>query len=206
MTVERRGFIPAGPGGSACRPLFPGFHIGPPVGCLWRAVRRSPPSGSPRSPSGAGSGQRPGPYTGDLHPLRRGHAHARRAIHASGNRPIRSRSAKSAASRWSLFTHRDENAFTPSGYATSTCALSSASVSAAGVPAVGGLQHHLWRLPRAGQHLAQVLRVVREPDRLQQVAGLAHPHQHRPSPMQIHPDEPPTLVQFAHRGLLESLV
>ena len=35
--------------------------------------------------------------------------------------------------------------------------------------------------------------------------GLGHPHQHRPAPMQIHPDDLPTLVRFAHRGLLESM-
>ena len=53
------------------------------------------------------------------------------AIHASGSRPIRSRSARSAASRWSFFTRRYENIFTPSGCAKCTCAPSSARASAA---------------------------------------------------------------------------
>ncbi len=40
------------------------------------------------------------------------------------------------------------------------------------------------------------------PYRLQMFAGLAHPHQHRPTSMQIHTDKLPTLIEFAHRGLL----
>ena len=53
------------------------------------------------------------------------------AIQASGSLPIRSRSARSAASRSSFLTRRNENIFTPSGCARCTCAPSSASVSAA---------------------------------------------------------------------------
>ena len=53
------------------------------------------------------------------------------AIHASGSRPIRSRSARSAASRSSFFTRRYENIFTPSGCARCTLAPSSARQSAA---------------------------------------------------------------------------
>ena len=37
------------------------------------------------------------------------------------------------------------------------------------------------------------------------LAGLGHPHQHRPAPMQIHPDDLLARVLFAHRGLLESM-
>src|SRR5258708_12195129 len=42
------------------------------------------------------------------------------AIHASGSRPIRSRSARSAASRSSFLTLRQVKAFTPSGCARCT--------------------------------------------------------------------------------------
>ena len=73
------------------------------------------------------------------------------------------------------------------------------------VPAVRRFQHHLRRLAGAGHHLPQVLRVVGDPHRLQPLAGLGHPHQHRPAPMQIHPDDLPSRVCFAHRGLLESM-
>ena len=53
------------------------------------------------------------------------------AIHASGSRPIRSRSNRSAASSSSFFTRRSENALTPGGCAGCTDAPSSANVSAA---------------------------------------------------------------------------
>jgi hypothetical protein len=73
------------------------------------------------------------------------------------------------------------------------------------VPAVSSLEHHLRRLTGTGHHLTQVLRIIRDPRRLQPLPGLGHPHQHRPPPMQINADELPSLVDFAHRGLLESL-
>ena len=38
------------------------------------------------------------------------------------------------------------------------------------------------------------VRVVADPHRLQMLAGLGHPHQHRPAPMQIHPHDLLTLV------------
>ena len=44
------------------------------------------------------------------------------AIHASGNLPIRSRSASSVASRTSFLTRRYSNAFTPDGCARCTLA------------------------------------------------------------------------------------
>ena len=44
------------------------------------------------------------------------------AIHAAGRRPIRSRSARSLASRTSFFTRRYANPFTPNGCARWTCA------------------------------------------------------------------------------------
>src|SRR6478752_9514436 len=37
-------------------------------------------------------------------------------------------------------------------------------------------------------HLSQNVPVVEDPHRLQMFAGLAHPHQHRTAPMQIHAD------------------
>jgi len=53
------------------------------------------------------------------------------AIHASGSLPIRSKSARSAASRSSFFTRRRPNILTPNGCARCTVAPSSASASAA---------------------------------------------------------------------------
>ena len=53
------------------------------------------------------------------------------AIHASGSRPIRNRSARSAASRSSFFTRRYSNAFTPNGCARCTLAPCSRSASTA---------------------------------------------------------------------------
>ena len=53
------------------------------------------------------------------------------AIHASGSRPIRSRSARSRASSSSFLTRRWLKAFTPSGCARCTSAPAAASVSAA---------------------------------------------------------------------------
>jgi hypothetical protein len=70
------------------------------------------------------------------------------------------------------------------------------------VPAIRRLQHDLRVLAGAFHHLPQVLRVVRDPHRLQLLPGLGHPHQHRPPPMQIHPHDLPARVLFAHRGLL----
>ena len=70
------------------------------------------------------------------------------------------------------------------------------------VPSVGRLEHHLRRLAGTGHHLSQHVTVVENPYRLQMFAGLAHPHQHRAASMQIHTDKLPTLIEFAHRGLL----
>ena len=56
-------------------------------------------------------------------------------------------------------------------------------------------------LPGSDHHLPQILRVVRDPHRLQPLPGLRHPHQHRPAPMQINPDELPAVI-LTHRGLL----
>ena len=66
------------------------------------------------------------------------------------------------------------------------------------VPAVSGLQDHLGCLTGAGHHLPQVLAVVGDPHRLQKLAGVGHPHQHRPAPVQIHSDDLPSLVCSAH--------
>jgi hypothetical protein len=67
---------------------------------------------------------------------------------------------------------------------------------------VGGLQHHLRRLAGTRHHLSQHFTVVENPHRLQMLASLGHPHQHRTAPMQIHTDKLLTLVEFVHRGLL----
>ena len=75
------------------------------------------------------------------------------AIHASGSRPIRSRSARSAASRSSFFTRRYANALTPNGCARCTVRAELGQGVRRPVPAVGGLQHHLRGLPGAGHHL-----------------------------------------------------
>src|SRR6476661_8550542 len=70
------------------------------------------------------------------------------------------------------------------------------------VPPVGRLPHHLRRLAGTRHHLSQHVTVVENPYRFQMFAGLAHPHQHRAASMQIHTDKLPTLIEFAHRGLL----
>ena len=71
-------------------------------------------------------------------------------------------------------------------------------------PAVGRLQHHLRCTRRHGpsprRRYSGSLE-IRTVSRL--LTGLGHPHQHRPAPMQIDPDELPSLVRFAHRGLLD---
>ena len=40
-----------------------------------------------------------------------------------------------------------------------------------------------------------------DPDGLQPLTGLGHPHQHRPTPVQIDPRDLTSCVPFAHRGL-----
>jgi len=70
------------------------------------------------------------------------------------------------------------------------------------IPAIRGFQHHLRVLPGAGHHRGQLLAIVDDADRLQPLARLGHPHQHRTAPMQIHADILPTVIVFAHRGLL----
>jgi hypothetical protein len=57
------------------------------------------------------------------------------------------------------------------------------------VPAVGGLQHHLGILTRPTDHLVQRVHVIENPHRLQDIARLGGPHQHRAAPMQINTDE-----------------
>jgi hypothetical protein len=70
------------------------------------------------------------------------------------------------------------------------------------VPAVRCLEHHLRGLAGTRHHLGQLVTGVDDPHRLQMLAGLGHPHQHRTAPMQIHTYKLLTLVEFAHRGLL----
>ena len=53
------------------------------------------------------------------------------AIHASGNRPIRNRSARSAASRTSILTRLHSNALTPNGCARCTFAPAACNASTA---------------------------------------------------------------------------
>jgi hypothetical protein len=72
------------------------------------------------------------------------------------------------------------------------------------VPAVRRLQDHLRMLPRAGHHLREHRRVVADPDRLQTVTVIIHPHDHRPTPVQIDPDKLLPGIRFHDRGLLES--
>jgi hypothetical protein len=72
------------------------------------------------------------------------------------------------------------------------------------IPPIRRFQHHLRCLPRPGHHRPQILRVIRDPHRLQMLTRLSHPHQHRPTPMEINPNNLLTLVGFAHRGLLKS--
>ena len=67
------------------------------------------------------------------------------------------------------------------------------------VPAVAGFQHHLRRLAGSGHHFPQVLRIIRDPYRLQPFSSLGHPHQHRPASVQIETDDLPSRVGFAHR-------
>ena len=67
------------------------------------------------------------------------------------------------------------------------------------VPAVGGLEHHL-RLDTGLSDLAsQRQRVVHDPPGLQVLAGLGLAHDHRPSPVQINPDELPAVI-LIHQG------
>ncbi len=70
------------------------------------------------------------------------------------------------------------------------------------VPPVRGLEHHLRRFASSGHHIGQPVTGVDDPHRLQMLASLGHPHQHRTAPMQIHADKLLTLVEFVHRGLL----
>ena len=127
------------------------------------------------------------------------------AIHASGSRPIRSRSARSAASRSSFFTRRSENIFTPNGCARCTVAPSSARVSAA--------QYHPYAASSttSGASPARVITSrrysgsleIRTVSRRSPVSVIRT--NTLTAPMQIHPDDLPSLVCSAHRGLLESM-
>ena len=54
--------------------------------------------------------------------------------------------------------------------------------------------------PAADDSGSLEIRTVSQP-----LPGLGHPHQHRPAPMQIDPDELPDPRTSAHRGLLESM-
>ena len=65
------------------------------------------------------------------------------AIHASGRRFMRNRSARSEASRASFFTRRYAKPFTPTGWARWTRAPQACRTSTAQVPAVRGLQDDL---------------------------------------------------------------
>jgi hypothetical protein len=66
--------------------------------------------------------------------------------------------------------------------------------------AIGGFQDHLRRLAGAGHHGGQPIDVIDDANGLETFACLGHPDQHRPPAMQIHTDELPTLVLFAHKG------
>jgi Recombinase/Recombinase zinc beta ribbon domain len=68
------------------------------------------------------------------------------------------------------------------------------------VPPIRRLEHHLRALPGPGDLPAQFWRAVGDPGGLQPPAILSHPDQHRPSAVQVHPDDLPAVVCFRHRG------
>jgi hypothetical protein len=123
------------------------------------------------------------------------------AIHASANLPIRNRSARSAASRSSFVTRRYSNALTPNGCARCTTAPNSTSASTAQYQPYVASNTTSGACPARAITNRQPLGVVDDPHRLQTLAGLGHPHHHRPAPVQINPDELLT-VTLTHRGLL----
>ena len=121
------------------------------------------------------------------------------AIHASGSRPIRSRSARSVASRTSFLTRRYSNAFTPSGCARCTRAPSCLEGVHGPVPAVGRLEHHLGVLTGACHHAVEPVDVVEDLGGLQHLTGLGGPDNHTPAAMQIDTDELLACV-LCHQG------
>ena len=57
------------------------------------------------------------------------------------------------------------------------------------IPAIGGLEHHLWILPGALDHPIQALDVVEDPDRLQHFPGPGRSDDHTAPPVQINTNE-----------------
>src|SRR5450631_4065936 len=102
------------------------------------------------------------------------------AIHASGRRPIRNKSAKSEASRTHAGTPGLQRIDGP-------------------VPAVGGLQHHLRTLTSPGHHRRQALDVIDDPHALEHLTTLGGPDAHRPATVQIDSNKLLTGIRF-HRG------
>ncbi len=124
------------------------------------------------------------------------------AIQASGSRPIRSRSARSAASFSSFLARRQVNALTPSGCAKCTSAPAASSVSAA------QCQPYVASSTTFGQSPAFAIS-ARSPAGLFSIRAVSsrlpspgHPHQHRPPPVQVHAHDLPAVKQSSHRGLL----
>jgi hypothetical protein len=68
------------------------------------------------------------------------------------------------------------------------------------VPAVGCFQHHLGVGASFLELQFQRDRIVDDPHRRELLTGFGLTHDHRPPPMQIDPDELPTVI-LVHRGL-----
>ena len=122
------------------------------------------------------------------------------AIHASGSRPIRSRSARSRASRSSFFTRRYSNALTPNGCARCTWAPSSCRASTAQYQPYVASSTTSGASPARAITVANRSDVVADPDALQRITVGGHPDDHRPSPVQIDSHELLTRIRFAHKG------
>ena len=124
------------------------------------------------------------------------------AIHASGSRPIRSRSARSRGVPLVVLHPPVLERLDPQRMRQMHLGAQLLQRVDRPVPAVGGLEHHLRGLAGPGHHRGQPLDVVADPDALQRVTVGGHPDDHRPSPVQIDSHELLTGIGFAHRGLL----
>jgi hypothetical protein len=67
------------------------------------------------------------------------------------------------------------------------------------VPSVSRFHHHLRRLSSAAQHRSQPLSIVENPDRLQYLTALSHPHDHTATAVKTSTHKLPPCVRF-HRG------
>src|SRR4051812_38114101 len=107
------------------------------------------------------------------------------AIHASGKRPIRSRSARSAASRRSFFTRRYSNPFTPNGCARCTLAPTACRVSTAQYHPYVASSTTSGLSPARESTSGESVSIIGDPDRLEQLALGAGPHDHRPPAVKV---------------------